>query len=253
MSALLDDAISAHGGLDRWQRVRGLRLTVRIGGAILASRLASPRRRTLETFVDTARPHVRFSPFPRAGHTGIFDGDHVRIENAAGAIVAAREIQRRPDGRPRRRWPWSDLDVLYFFGYAMWNYSVIPYVFRWPGFDTREGEPWRERDGEVWRRLHVAYPAAFPAHCREQTMYFDERGWLRRLDYTADVFGPIARGAHYCHAHRTFDGLVFPTHRVVWWRLPSGQPLRLASVMEGWVDDVIPVPYDAQDPTRITP
>ena len=253
MSALLDDAIAAHGGLDRWQRVRGLRLTVRIGGAILASRLTTPRRRTLETFVDTARPRVTFSPFPRAGHTGIFDGDHVRIENAAGAVVAAREIRRRPDGRPGRRWPWTDLDVLYFFGYAMWNYSVIPYVFRWPGFDSREGAPWRERDGEVRRRLHVVYPAAFPTHCREQTMYFDEAGLLRRLDYTADVFGPIARGAHYCHAHRAFDGLVFPTHRVVWWRLPSGQPLRIASVMEGWVDNVTPVPYDAQHPTRITP
>jgi hypothetical protein len=238
VSTLLDDAIAGHGGLERWNAVRGLRLTVRIGGAILASRLASPRRRTVDAFVDPRRPYATLSPFPRPGRIGIFDGDHVRIENAAGAIVAAREIRRGRDGRPERRWPWTNLDVLYFFGYAMWNYSVIPYVFLGPGFETREGDPWRERNGEVWRRLLVVYPAAFPAHCREQTMYFDGRGWLRRLDYTADVFGPMARGAHYCHAHRAFDGLVFPTHRVVWWRRPSGQPLRLASVMEGWVDKV---------------
>lgn len=245
MSTLLEDAIAAHGGLARWKNVRALQLTVRIGGAILASRLTTPRRRTLETFVDTRRPYVTFSPFPRAGHAGIFDGDHVRIENAAGEVVAAREIDRHPDGRPVRRWPWTDLDVLYFLGYAIWNYSVIPYVFQWPGFESREGEPWRAADGATWRRLHVVYPAAFPAHCREQTMYFDERGWLRRLDYTADVFGPIARGAHYCHAHRDFDGLVFPTHRVVWWRFASGQPLRLTSVMEGWVDKVSTLPYDS--------
>ena len=252
MSRLLTEAIAAHGGLDRWREVRGLHLTVRIGGAILASRLASPRRRTLEAFVDTRRAYATFSPFPKPGHTGIFDDSHVRIENAEGEVIAEREIRRRPDGRPERRWPWTDLDVLYFFGYAMWNYSVIPYVFLWPGFECREGEPWQEPDGAWWRRLHVAYPSAFPTHCREQTMYFDEAGVLRRLDYTADVFGPIARGAHYCYAHRTFDGLVFPTHRVVYFRTPSGRPLRIPSVMEGWVDNVTTLPYDSQHPTRNT-
>ncbi len=177
----------------------------------------------------------------------------MRIESEAGLVVAAREIRQRPDGRPVRRWLWNDLDVLYFFGYAMWNYSVIPYVFTWPGFDSREGDPWREPDGAEWRRLHVTYPASFPTHCREQTMYFDARGWLRRLDYTAEVFSALARGAHYCHEHRAFDGLIFPTHRVVWWRLPSGRALRLASVMEGWVDNVSALPYDSGHPTRKMP
>src|SRR5262252_844631 len=189
MSTLIEDAIAGHGGPERWSQVRGLRFRVRIGGAILASRLASPRRRTVEAFVDTGRPYSTFSPFPSIGHTGIFDGDHVRIDNAAGETIAAQDIRRRPDGRPVRRWPWTDLDVLYFFGYAIWNYSVIPYVFLWPGFESREEEPWQERDGTWWRRLRVTYPAAFPTHCREQTMYFDEAGLLRRLDYTADVFG----------------------------------------------------------------
>jgi hypothetical protein len=97
---------------------------------------------------------------------------------------------------------------------------------------------WREKDGSCWQTLRVTYPPAFPTHSRQQTFYFDDQWLLRRLDYTAYVFGEWTRGAHYCEDHKNFDGLIFPTHRVVYPRLPSGHPLRLFSVMEGWVEDV---------------
>ncbi len=158
--------------------------------------------------------------------------------------MAERRIAQGPTGEPEHRLRWDDLDVLYFLGYALWNYAVTPYLFLWQGFETREGGVWQEPDGARWRRLHVTYPTSVPTHSREQTLYFDERGWLQRLDYTAEIFGQLARAAHYCSSHQVFDGLVFPTHRVVWWRRPSGRPLRLMTVMEGWVDDVA-TDYDA--------
>ncbi len=37
----------------------------------------------------------------------------------------------------------------------------------------------------------------------------------------------------------TPDGLVFPMHRVMYPRMASGRPLRVFSVMEGWIDEVI--------------
>jgi hypothetical protein len=235
---LLAETIDAHGGLDRWERVNRLRLRIRIGGTILLSRLASPRTRVFDVDIETRRVGVTLRPFPRPGFTGIFDGSAVRIETDTKVIVAERRIARDLTGQPERRLLWDDLDVLYFFGYAIWNYAVTPYLFLWQGFDSREGAEWREPNGALWRRLHVTYPTDIPTHSREQTLYFDERGWLQRLDYTAEIFGNRARAAHYCSAHHVFDGLVFPTHRVVWWRRPSGRPLRLMTVMEGWVDDV---------------
>lgn len=238
--SLLDEVIAAHGGADRWASVHELRMQVRIGGNILALRLKSPRTRSLEVIVDARRVHVSLDPFPRRGMRGVFDGRSVRIEtNNEGRLVMQREVVRSTDGKAVRRIVWDDLDLLYFLGYALWNYAVAPFVFLWLGFECREGDLWQERDGSVWRRLHVAYPPAFPTHSREQTYYVDRAGLLRRLDYTAEVFCDLARGAHYCEAHKEFDNLIFPTHRVVFARRGSSHPLRLISLMEGWVDSVI--------------
>ena len=240
LAPLLDEVVAAHGGATRWARVLQLKLQVRVGGGILALRFRSPRTRSLEVTVDTRRVHVSLRPFPRREMRGIFDGRSVRIEtDEKRELVRQREAVPGADAKVVRRIVWDDLDLLYFLGYALWNYAVTPFVFLWPGFECREGELWQERDGCVWRRLHVSYPPAFPAHSRQQTCYFDSSGLLRRLDYTAEVFCVRARGAHYCEADKEFDGLIFPTHRVVFARRASGHPLRIVSLMEGWVDNVV--------------
>jgi hypothetical protein len=171
---LLDEVVAAHGGAERWARVHQLKLQVRVGGTILALRFNSPRIRSLEVTVDARRIRISLHPFPRSSMRGIFDGRSVRIEtNDEGGLLTQREVLRASDTRVARRIVWDDLDLLYFLGYALWNYAVAPFVFLWPGFRCREGELWQERDGSVWRRLHVTYPPAFPAHCSEQTCYFD--------------------------------------------------------------------------------
>jgi hypothetical protein len=129
---------------------------------------------------------------------------------------------------------WDDLDHAYFLGYALWNYMLTPVYFRWPGFATRELEPWKGL-----ARLEVTYPEGFPTHCRVQTFFFDRDARLVRLDYTADVFGPIARGAHLCEDHRELGGLVVPTHRHVCAVGKDLVPKRwLPRAMEGWLEEV---------------
>jgi hypothetical protein len=237
--SLLKEVIAAHGGAERWAGVRELKLQLRIGGKMLLLKFQSPRLRALACTVDTRRIYAVLAPFPRSGLRGVFETDRVRIETREGEIVAQRSTIIDPDGRLSRRIIWDDLDLLYFFGYALWNYAVTPYLFLWPDFECREGESWYEQNGSCWRTLHVRYPPSFPTHSREQVYYFDERKLLRRLDYTAYTFCEFARGAHFCHAHREFDGLIFPTHRVVYPRRASGQPMRVLSVMEGWLDNVV--------------
>lgn len=154
-------------------------------------------------------------------------------------LIEERHITRDSAGRVPRRRIWDDFDLLYFFGYVAWNYLFTPYLFLLPGFESREVAPWCDADGTLWRGLHVRYPLDFPAHCREQTLYFAADGLPRRLDYTAEVFSPLARGAHYAEQHKNFDGLIFPTYRRVFVRGPGGRPLRAVAVLEGWVDDII--------------
>jgi hypothetical protein len=120
--------------------------------------------------------------------------------------------------------PWSATELLYFFGYSLWMYFTLPYSFLADGVQCEEVEPWVEA-GEKWRALKVTYPASYPSHSTEQIHYFDDKGLMRRQDYTVDVRHDLG-AAHYINDHRTFDGFVFPTKRRIYARGPDRTPLR---------------------------
>ena len=103
--------------------------------------------------------------------------------------------------------------MAYFTSVAVWNYLTEPFVFTQPGVETREITPWTE-SGETWRRLTVKFPKTIANHNADQVFYYDDAYMQRRMDYSPDVTGkpPVA---HYTHDHKTFDGFVFPTRRLV--------------------------------------
>jgi len=67
----------------------------------------------------------------------------------------------------------------------MWNYLTEPFVFTYPGVETREIEPWRE-DGETWRRLTVTFPETIANHNARA-------GLLLRRTAHAATHGHLAR------------------------------------------------------------
>ena len=69
----------------------------------------------------------------------------------------------------------------------------------------------------------MRFPDGIATHSRDQTFYFDANGVLRRLDYTAEVFGSWAKAAHYCLAYETVSGLLIPVRRRVVPRRRSGR------------------------------
>lgn len=235
---LLEEVLTAHGGLKHWNRVASLDFRIRFTGRILAMKFKSPFLRHLRGQVDARQVRSQFEDFPRAGVRGVFTPDRVWLETTDGVIFNERDVSRDPTGKVLRRMIWDDLDLLYFLGYAAWNYLCTPFLFLLPGFQCREGEPWHEVDGSMWRHLHVTYPLGFPTHCREQSFFFAADGLLRRLDYTAEIFSPFAHGAHYCEDHKCYDGLVFPTYRRVFMRNPLGRPIRQVALVEGRVDNI---------------
>lgn len=221
---LLELALEAHGGLERWRSVRRLELGLRCGGRAFELRFKRGALASVNATIDTASPRVVVHDYPGPGRSGVFEPDLVRIERDDGEVLAERRDPRAGFRRLRRNIWWDDLDLLYFASYALWNYISTPFLFTRPGFSLRELEPWPE-EGESWRRLAVGFPADVPTHCPEQVFHFDSRGLLRRLDYTAEVLGSWAKAAHYCFDHKEFSGLVFPTRRRVFPRKRSGQPL----------------------------
>jgi hypothetical protein len=228
---LLEKVLDAHGGKASWDRVGALRIQVRCGGAALTAKLQRHAYRRYEALLDTRSPRVRFNPFK--GGRGVYTPDRVYIETAQGTVGRERIDPRRFFSSGRRHFFWDALDVLYFGGYAMWNYLCTPFLWLADGFALREGDPW-QRPGENWRTLKVRFPTGLPTHSTEQVFYIDDRGLIRRHDYTAEVISPYARAVHYCNRHREFGGFVFPTRRRVYPRRTNNRSLPFPTLI--WID-----------------
>lgn len=221
MTDLLDRVLDAHGGLAHWNSLSGLVVRGSLGGPFWAAKGWPDVYRDQTITIDTRSVDVAFTPYPETGRSSRFTAppEHLEITDGTGAVLEARD-------EPRATFPatdvpnrWDAIQTAYFTSCAMWNYLTAPFVFTYAGVETQEVEPWDE-DGETWRRLAVRFPAHLPNHNPAQTFYFDDAFLLRRLDYRPEVTDtPIA---HYTYAHRTFDGIVFPTRRMVHRRNPDG-------------------------------
>jgi hypothetical protein len=218
---LLEEVIAAHGGLERWRAVRTIRGRVNSGGLLIRTRMPGNRFRDSRLEAAAHEPVGSAEPWPRDGRRGVFDHGAVRIETAGGEVLQSREHPRESFfGWPglRRNFRWDALDGMYFAGYAWWNYLSVPFLLARDDVRVEEIEPWRE-DGETWRRLEAHFPESIDTHSERQAFYYDADLRLRRHDYTAEVIGGWARGAHMCADHVEAGGLLFPTRR---WVRPIG-------------------------------
>ncbi|HEY3019189.1 MAG TPA: hypothetical protein VGJ32_03310 [Solirubrobacteraceae bacterium] len=210
--SLLDRAIEAHGGAERWAATEALDVALHARGPAFA--LKGRRGRQVRATLQTDRPLVTFHDYPSPGSTGTFDAGLVHVDGEERSPADARASAAKLR--------WDDLAELYFDAYAVWQYMTAPFGFTAPGFEVAELDD---------RRLRVRYPPGIPVHSRDQVYYFDERARLVRLDYTAEVMSRFARAAHLCSEHREFDGLLFPARRRVHPRLPGGRVLRAVTLV----------------------
>jgi hypothetical protein len=222
MSDLLNLAIDAHGGWDRWQRLSNVTARATIGGALWALK-GHPGASDVRITAALHEQHVEYSPFKAPDTHSVYEPERTAIETDDGRVVDSRVNPRDSFAGHKLATPWDDLQVVYFRGYAMWTYLTTPFLFRLSGFETRELEPWSE-DGEEWRRLKVTFPPNVHSHSTEQVFYFDAKGLLRRHDYSVDIVGGTA-SAHYVTEHKTFGGIVFPTKRRVYTYGADNRPL----------------------------
>jgi hypothetical protein len=233
---ILDRAVEAHGGLERFERTEQVSADLHLSGLAFPLRFQRGAFSDYTGTVSTRRPYAVLAPHPEPGKRGVFDDGDVRIETDDGAVVAERKNARAGFGLRQNLW-WDDLDLLYFGGYALWGYVVAPFIFTRPEYEVEEIEPWRE-DGEEWAGLRVRFPDGVHAHSQEQRYYFGPDGLIRRNDYTAEVFGFWARAAHYCYDYRDFGGFKIPTRRYAMARGPGGRPVRALKMVKIAVDDV---------------
>ena len=238
MNDLLEFVLDAHGGRKRWSDVKTLTTELAVGGPFWKLR-GFPDAFLEETLeIDLRRQHAVFHPWIAPDHSLTFDvaPERVTLQTADSRTIDTRLNPRSSYAGYDLYTPWDALQLGYFLSYAMWNYLTTPYLFTYPGVQSREIGPWLER-GETWRRLHVTFPDTIATHTAEQVFYFGEDGLLRRLDYTVDV-NANAVVAHYTEEQKTFGGLVFPTRRLVYLRNPDGTPDRSLTAITIDIHDI---------------
>src|SRR5262245_36499174 len=121
MSELLDRAIAAHGGWERWRRLSKASARATIGGAIWALKAQPDAARDVRVSAALRHQHVELSPFKAPGTRSVYEPEHVTVETDDGRVIASRESPRSSFAGHGLTTPWDDLQLVYFRGYAMWT------------------------------------------------------------------------------------------------------------------------------------
>lgn len=206
--SLLDDAIDASGGMDRWNSLSRFTLHLSAEGALFSGAGHARAFKDVIAEGSTRTPAIRFTGITGGTRSGSFRPDLITIENLDGEVLQTWTNPHLALATGREYVLTDELHLIYFCGVAIWNYLTIPFLLAHPGVVVEELPPWREHS-ETWRRLHAQFPADLVTLAREQTFYFDQNSLQRRTDY--NVLG--LKVVHYSWAHERFGGIMVPTLR----------------------------------------
>ena len=212
MNALLEYVLEAHGGMQRWQKMHAFAANLSIGGLLWDMKCRSASLAGVQVSASLQEQSVEMDLDAEAKRIH-FSSQAVSIETQNGSSLETTANARSSFEGQSLRSSWSDIQVGYFNGYALWQYLTAPFLYAYPGFEVEEVEPWEE-DEETWRVLKIVFPAHIAAHSRVQYSYFGHDGLLRRHQYTVDVLGG-ASGVNYAASYQEINGIMMPTQRRV--------------------------------------
>src|SRR5271170_3476048 len=87
---LLDLAVKAHGGLDRWNKVKAVKVAASITGAIWYVKGKGDFLKNVILTAETSHERLTVD-FPDQDKRAVFTPDRIVIETANGALVEARD------------------------------------------------------------------------------------------------------------------------------------------------------------------
>lgn len=213
MHDCLQVAVAAHGGLERWNRLKSVKATMSITGSLW--QLKGRPDVLIDVAIEAELHKERLTThFLGQGKHTVFEPNQITVETESGRVMDFRRDPRAAFRGHTQQTPWDDMHVAYFSSYALWNYLTIPFLYTYPGFVTKELASWQE-NGEEWQPLRVTVPDHIASHSRQQVAYFGPDGLLRRHEYSVDVLAG-ASGLNYASDYLNVDGIVVPTKRRVY-------------------------------------
>ena len=208
-NATVDRAIEAHGGEARFRQVDRIDLTWTFRGTMFKLRFCEGQLRRLPARISTREPRMEIDGYPKPEASALFTSNRVEIRRP-GRPPSTLDQPREAFRSIRSVAWWTDLEMLYFAGYVLWNYSQLPFLLLQPGLVLQDAGT-SHQAGETWNKVSVSFPEGFPTHSPVQTFYFGPTGLLRRHDYYVGVLSRFARGARFIRAHQDVDGLLLPS------------------------------------------
>jgi len=226
--SLAGRVLEAYGGPALWSGAAQVHARLSAGGLLFTwKRGRAGRFRDLSVHADVHEQRIRFVGF-HDGLDGVLVGHRVQLETPDGEVVARRDNARDRFPYRGRLVRWDPLDMMYFLGYALWNYFVFPALL------LREDVEWV---GEGPDLLRATFPAHLATHCPVQRFRVDPETLLvSRHQYTAEVFGRRwARACHLTSEYRVSSGVPYASRRRVMPRSPgSGGPMAAPVLI--WAD-----------------
>ncbi len=188
MIELLEKALEAHGGLDRWKSFEKVEAQIVSGGGFFSLKGllqdADPRQMTV--WLHEERSSVL--PYGAPDQRTMFTPDRIAIEKLDGTVVAERLTPKDSFAGHQMHTPWDPLHRAYFNGEALWTYLTTPFLLAVEGVRVEETEAWTE-GAETWRVLRAWFPGAIETHSAIQDFFFGEDFLLRRHDYNVNIAG----------------------------------------------------------------
>lgn len=237
MNALVSKIIDAHGGLEQWRKFSSLRARLIQGGALWTLKGHPSTLSETNVTVDLAREWASHSPFGQKAMISSFEPGRVALSNADGEVLEELLDPRSSFAGHTLETPWSELQLAYFAGCAMWTYLNMPFLLAHENVEVEELADWSE-NGETWHRLKVTFPADIVSHSAIQTIYFDDAGLLKRHDYDVEIAGGTP-GAHYISGYTDVQGIKIPTSRRIYPRQADGQSLPEPLVVSIELSDIV--------------
>ncbi|MGJ4891377.1 hypothetical protein ACQR1Y_24550 [Bradyrhizobium sp. HKCCYLRH3099] len=223
MNALTTKIIQAHGDIGAWRDYTSLTARLKQGGALWALKGHPGKLDETSVTVGLKEEWASHAPFGPAGKVSLFRPDYVSLKSRDGEVLEELHDPRASFAGHTLETPWSELQLAYFAGCAMWTYLNLPFLLARDGVRTETLSDWQE-NGETWQRLRVTFPADVATHSTVQTLYADADGRLKRHDYDVEIAGNTP-GAHYISGYAEVQGFKIPTSRKIYPRTPDGSAL----------------------------
>jgi hypothetical protein len=215
--------IDAHGGLNRWRGFTTLSAHLVQGGALWGLKGHGGLLDDTTVTIDLTREHASHAPFGSAERKSSFTPGLVELLSSDGAVLESLPSPRDSFVGHTLETPWTEPQLAYFAGLAMWTYLRMPFLLAEDGVESSEIESWEEND-ETWRRLRVRFPTSIATHSTEQTLYVGDDGLLKRHDYDVEIAGNTP-GTHYISDYKEVQGILFPTKRRIFPRQPDNRAM----------------------------